>query len=302
MFDFAERVSPEAINKRVVESLIKAGAFDFGEYNRAQLLSVYERVLDDAAQKHKNNLSGQVSLFDMLGGASKPAHADVPAMPEHSRKALLSMEKEITGVYISGHPLDEVADLLQNGFTTVLDVQAMAENENHGLDHDGDTVTMAGILALAKGRITKKGSMMGIITLEDLTGQLEGLVFPKIYDKFVNLLVADNLVVLTGKLSFREEEDAKLLVDTVQLLTPQTARQAQTKSQVQASMARADPASWDDDLFSEPEACWTHDPDKPYAQMSETNVGMMCGYPGAAAEAEVDDMLFRGAPRMLPNL
>ena len=140
------------------------------------------------------------------------------------------MEKEITGVYISGHPLDEVADLLRTGgLTSVLDVETMAENENHGLDHDGDSVTMAGILALAKGRITKKGSMMGIITLEDLTGQIEGLVFPKVYDRYVTLLAADNLVVLTGKLSFREEEDAKLLVDTVQLLTPQTVGQAQVQ-------------------------------------------------------------------------
>jgi DNA polymerase-3 subunit alpha len=86
----------------------------------------------------------------------------------------------------------------------------MAENENHGLDHDGDPAVMAGILAMAKSRITKRGAMMGIVTLEDLTGQIEGLVFPKIYEQFVDLLAADNLVVLTGKLSFREEEDAKL--------------------------------------------------------------------------------------------
>ena len=262
-FDFADRVPPEAINKRVVESLIKAGAFDFGDYNRAQLMGVYERVIDESAQKRKGNIAGQVSLFDMAGGAARPAHAPVPDMPEHSRKALLNMEKEMTGVYICGHPLDEVADLLRAGFTTVLDVTGMAENEHHGLDHDGDAVVMAGILTLAKGRITKKGAMMGIITLEDLTGQIEGLVFPKIYDKFVGLLAADNLVVLTGKLSFREEEDAKLLVDAVQLLTPQTARQAQQNLAIRRTADTPD--IWLEEDEGEPvplAAQWTHDPEK----------------------------------------
>ena len=93
LFDFADRVPPESINKRVVESLIKAGAFDSGSYNRAQLLAVYERVIDEAAQKRKNNLAGQVSLFDMMGSTAKPAHADVPNVPEHSRKALLNMKR-----------------------------------------------------------------------------------------------------------------------------------------------------------------------------------------------------------------
>ncbi|MEA4929188.1 MAG: DNA polymerase III subunit alpha [Candidatus Limiplasma sp.] len=291
-FDFVDRVPAEAINKRVAESLIKAGAFDFGRYNRAQLLSVYERTIDDAAQRRKDNLSGQVSLFDMMGGLNRPTHATVPDMPEHSRKALLNMEKEMTGVYICGHPLDEVAELLRTGFTSVLDVQAMAENENHGLDHDGDAVTMAGILTLAKGRITKKGAMMGIITLEDLTGQIEGLVFPKVYDRFVNLLMADTLVVLTGKLSFREDEDAKLLVDTVQLLTPQTARQA-LEQPATAWPREARAAAAEAPVPTE----WAHDPAKPFARLSEANLAMMRAYPGADATVPVNDQLFSGAPR-----
>ncbi|MCE5344305.1 MAG: DNA polymerase III subunit alpha [Eubacteriales bacterium] len=302
LFDFADRVPAEAINKRVVESLIKAGAFDFGAYNRAQLLSVYERVMDEAAQKRKNNLAGQVSLFDMMSATTKPTHADVPQMPEHSRKALLNMDNEITGVYISGHPLDEVAELLQTGFTTVSDVQSMTENENHGLDHDGDSAVMAGILALAKGRITKKGAMMGIVTLEDLTGQIEGLVFPKIYDKFVGLLAADNLVVLTGKLSFREDEDAKLLVDAVQLLTPQTARQAQMQAQFrQPTQIVAVDEDWEAADASPAAPGWKHDPGNPFARLSDANASMMCGYPSAGEEREVDIALFNGAPRLLPD-
>ncbi|NLI20531.1 MAG: DNA polymerase III subunit alpha [Clostridiales bacterium] len=302
LFDFAERVPPESINKRVVESLIKAGAFDFGIYNRAQLLFAYERAVDEAAQKRKGNLTGQVSLFDMMDKSAKPAYAEVPAMPEHDRKALLSMEKEITGVYICGHPLDEVAGLLRDGgFTTVTDVQSMAENENHGLDHDGDAVVMAGILATAKGRITKKGAMMGILTLEDLTGQIEGLVFPKIYDRFVSLLAADNLVVLTGKLSFREEEDAKLLVDAVQLLTPQSARQAHAQLQINRAAQAYAPGDTQDELFGDPAPPWRHDPARPCARLSEANRSAMCGYPDATLEVEVDPGLLTGAPRALPR-
>ncbi len=227
LFDFIERVGGEALNKRTVESLIKAGAIDGLGHNRAQLLSVYERLMDDAAQKKRSNIAGQTSLFDLaMGGFESAAPAfTIPDMPEHTRKALLSMEKEMTGVYITGHPLDEVAELLSAGFTTVSQVEEMAQDETSGLEHDGENVSMAGILTVCRGKITKKGAMMGFITLEDLTGQLEGLVFPKIYEKYLPLLSADSLVILDGKLSFREEEEPKLLVDTVKLLTPQTAEE-----------------------------------------------------------------------------
>ncbi len=150
LFDFADRVPADALNKRVVESLIKAGAFDFSGAYRSQLLSVYERVLDSAAKKHKNNLAGQVCLFDMMGEDICSPNVPLPDMPEHSRNALLNMEKEMTGVYISGHPLDQVAELIGSGFTTAADVYSIAENEHRGIDRDGEAVTMAGILALAK--------------------------------------------------------------------------------------------------------------------------------------------------------
>lgn len=225
LFDFVERVSGEALNKRTVESLIKAGAFDGLGHNRAQLLNVYERLMDDATQKRRQNVAGQLSLFDMGldAGASSASLFDVPPMQEHPRKALLGMEREMTGVYISGHPLDEVAELLRTGFTTVADVREMAEGEEHGALYDGAQVSMAGILIQCKGKITKKGAMMGIVMLEDLTGQIEGLVFPKVYERYVPLLSTDSLVILDGKLSLREEEDPKLMVDSVRPLEPKNA-------------------------------------------------------------------------------
>ena len=183
--------------------------------------------MDDAAQKRRQNVAGQMSLFDMGLGAGQPSGMmyDVPPMEEHPRKALLSMEREMTGVYITGHPLDEAADLLRAGFTTVADVREMAEGEEHGADYDGAQVSMAGILTLCKGKITKKGAMMGILSLEDLTGQIEGLVFPKVYERYVPLLNVDSLVILDGKLSFREEEEPKLLVDAVRPLDGRNAAQ-----------------------------------------------------------------------------
>ena len=288
LFDFADRVPSEAVNKRVAESLIKAGAFDFSGYNRAQLLSVFERVFDDAGRKQKNNLSGQVCLFDILSPEDCAPSVDVPDMPEHSRNALLNMEKEITGVYITGHPLDQVADLLGSGFTTAADVFAMAENEHRGADRDGETVTMAGILALAKSRITKRGSMMGIVTLEDLTGQIEGLVFPKIYERFADQLNADQMVILGGKLSFREDEEPKLLVDTVQPLT----QQAVSEMTLNAKIAVAQKS-----IGTAPQ--WAHDPRKNFARLSDINRREILAYPTADNEVEVDETLLNAAPRAL---
>ena len=207
-------------------------------------MSVYERLMDETAQKRRANVAGQVSLFDAgisPAGAGMDAAFVIPDMPEHNRKALLSMERETTGVYISGHPLDEVADLLGSGFTTVADVQEMAEGEERGAAYDGAQASMAGILTMCKGKITKKGSMMGFLTLEDLTGQIEGLVFPKVYEKYVSMLVADSLVIAEGKLSFREEEEPKLLVDSVRPLNAQSAglRPAQASGERHAPGARA---------------------------------------------------------------
>ncbi|MDY4008139.1 MAG: DNA polymerase III subunit alpha [Candidatus Limiplasma sp.] len=245
IFDFAERVAGDALNKRTVESLIKAGAFDGLGHNRAQLLSVYERLLDDSAQKRRQNIAGQMSLFDLAGAgqSAPPEMFHIPPMEENPRKALLSMESEMTGVYITGHPLDEAAELLHAGFTTVADAYGMSEGEDGGAAYDGMQVSMAGILTLCKGKITKKGSMMGILNLEDLTGQIEGLVFPKVYERYVPLLNVDSLVILDGKLSFREEEEPKLLVDAVRPLNAENAAQrAVTLPKMEAGPAQKLPA------------------------------------------------------------
>ena len=239
IFDFSERCSGDALNKRTVESLIKAGAYDSPGHNRAQLLQVYEALMDDTAQKRRNNVAGQMSLFDMGLGAGESTFV-MPNVPEQPRNVLLNMEREMTGVYITGHPLDEVADLLRTGFTTVADVQEMAESEDGGAAYDGVQVSMAGILTMAKGKITRKGAMMGLFTLEDLTGQIEGLVFPKVYEKCALLLEVDELIIAEGKLSLREEEEPKLLVDSVRRLDRHSAATHVKPVKEAAQEARAD--------------------------------------------------------------
>ena len=219
IFDFATRACGESVNKRTVESLIKAGALDGLGHNRAELLSVYEQLMDDAAQKKRQNLTGQLSLFDSAatGAAARRRPSGSPPYRSIPGKVLLSMEKEMTGVYITGHPLDEVRDLLGSGFTTVAQVIEDADSESRGQEY-GLSVSMAGILTQCRGKVTKKGSMMGFLVLEDLTGSIEGLVFPKVYEKYASMLSSDSLVVVDGKLSFREEEEPKLLVDAVRPL------------------------------------------------------------------------------------
>lgn len=222
IFDFCRRVDTDNVNKRVVESLIKAGAFDGTGARRSQLLNVYEPAMEAAVSRRKQNVSGQMSLFDLGGGASAGGFLQekLPNVEEFPFRSLLSMEKEMTGVYISGHPLDEYAQLLNQLECNTAYVAELSDRPDKGQSMDGMAVRMGGILIDAHGKATKKGAFMGFITLEDLTGQIEGLVFPKVYEKYGGMLKTDELVILTGKLSIREEEETKLLVDSVALLKP----------------------------------------------------------------------------------
>jgi len=225
IFDFAERCGGDNVNKRTVESLIKAGAFDSTPHHRNQLIQVFESVMDDIANKRRSNVAGQMSLFDIGIAPSNDSISlyNMPEVPRFPLKYRLSMEREMTGVYISGHPLDEVADLLRTGFTTVADVQELASQDD-GVAYDGMQVTMGGILTSARNKMTRKGQMMGLFELEDLTGQIEGLVFPKLFDRYAFMLETDAMVIIDGRLNFREEEDPKLIVETIRPLDRQNAQ------------------------------------------------------------------------------
>ena len=216
IFDFCSRIDTSECNKRVVESLIKAGAFDFTGANRPQMLAVFESAMDAAINRRKSNVDGQLSLFDMAFGGEAPIIEEtrtLPRLPDFPSRQKLAMEKEISGVYITGHPLDDYRDMLAKFPFTTAQLEGLEERDDHGLEMDGQMVEMAGILTEVKGKATKKGAYMGFITLEDLTGQIECLVFPKVYEKYQAMMAVDDIVVLCGKLSIREEEAPKLLVD-----------------------------------------------------------------------------------------
>ena len=219
VFEFCRRIDSEAVNKRAVESLIMAGCFDHMGATRLQCMRVFDQALEANSAKRRQNVVGQISLFDMGQPTADLAIEDTyPDVGEYPYKQLLSMEKEMTGVYVSGHPLDEYRKELEALEINTAWVAELKERPDAGIDEDGRQVVMGGILTALRPKATKKGAMMGFITLEDLTGQIECLLFPRIFERYSKLLELDMPVLLTGHLSVREEEDTKLLVDMVEPL------------------------------------------------------------------------------------
>ncbi|MGI6527710.1 MAG: DNA polymerase III subunit alpha [Caldicoprobacterales bacterium] len=226
-YDFCRKTEDMGINKRLVESLIRCGAFDsLGAY-RSQLITVYEKVLDSLIQERRRNIAGQVSLFGDLTSDSSENYAPdlLPDIEEYPTKILLSMEKEMTGVYISGHPLDEYKDAL-DGYQTTQDIMALHHtDENEGMTgslvtdlSEGSTVTLGGIITDKKIKYTKNNSIMAFVTLEDLYGAIEVIVFPAVYSTYASLLVEDKTVLIKGRISLREDEEPKIICNEVEPL------------------------------------------------------------------------------------
>ena len=218
IFDFCRRVDTAECNKRVVESLIKAGAFDRTGANRPQMLLVYEQAMDANQSSRKKNVDGQVSLFDMFGGGEEPlfeTQMSLPEVPDCPGRVKLQMEKEAAGVYMSGHPLDEYREILGRMTFSTAKLETGEEDGEEARDLDGRFVDMGGILTEVKGKATRKGDYMAFVTLEDMAGQIECLVFPRVYEKYQPLLQEDAAVVISGKISVREEEAPKLLAERV---------------------------------------------------------------------------------------
>ena len=220
IFDFCRRVGGEDVNKRTVESLIMAGCFDnMGAY-RTQCMAVFEGAMDAESNVRKSNVLGQVSLFDMggMGQELMPLADEYPPLNEYIPREKLNQEKEVTGVYISGHPLDEYVHLLDKLPVNSHYLADLQEREDMGLAEDGRRVSMRGIIVEAHGKATRKGELKGFKTLEDLTGQVECLIFPRTYEKIGHEMQQDTVVLLSGRLSVREEEAPKLIVDTIEPL------------------------------------------------------------------------------------
>ena len=218
IYDFIDRLSGASMNKKGVESLIRAGATDSLPGFRSQKLSVYEKAMDGAAKKRAGALDGQMSLFGLAEEAAPPP-PPLPPVKEVTLNQLLQMEKEVTGVYVSGHPLDDFREELSKLEVNSQFLAALREDApDGGMSYDQQTVSIGGMVAEKRMKATKSGNMMAFVQLEDLYGVTEVLVFPRVYDRVSELLTVDNPVVMTGKLSVREEEAPKLLLDSVRPL------------------------------------------------------------------------------------
>ena len=223
--DFLKRMAGFDLNKRCVESLIKCGAFDSFGMKRSVLMESYERILDSVNSEKRGNVAGQMDLFGM---EQKTASGYLyPNIPEFHYKDLLAMEKEVTGIYISGHPLDEYKDRMEGtGFIPALDLlQITKENEDGVFEktdsryQDGDEVSICGIISYKKEKITKNGTKMANIRIEDLSGEIGVLVFPGMYQMF-SQYQKDEAVIVKGALSLSEDEAVKLVCRDMSYLPP----------------------------------------------------------------------------------
>lgn len=223
--DFLQKMEGEAVNKRMLESLIMAGAFDHMGPNRAQLMASYETIADAAAQDRKNNLAGQLSLFGEPGSPANTAGEFVyPKMADYPMHTRLSMEKEVTGIYISGHPLDDYRQALEGlPFTTQHfhqdEEEAVLGAQGEGALRDGQSVTLGGMVTSVKTKTTRNGNqLMAFLTLEDLYGAVEVIVFPAAYQTYASLLQEDSALLIEGRASLREDEEGKLILNAARPL------------------------------------------------------------------------------------
>ncbi len=208
--DFCQRMAGRKVNKRVVENLIRSGAFDSLGQKRAVLMNVYERVLDDAVAEQKTLMPGQMDMFSMMEDAAVSGD-DFPDVPEFDEREILAMEKECIGMYISGHPLERVREQILSCASA--QIQEIHENENTRFNI-GSKVTIAGIVTKIRNQVTKKGEMMRYLELEDLSGSIEVLVFPSLLRKFESILQPDQIVVVEGNLDIAEEAPTKLRLES----------------------------------------------------------------------------------------
>lgn len=214
--DMASRLSGKEINKRTFESFIKAGALDSLPGTRLQKMSIYVQLLDSINQERKNNMEGQMSLFDFATEETK-SEFDIsfPDVGEYEKEQLLGYEKEVLGIYISGHPLEEYEGMWKKNITcTTLDFSVGEENEPARV-RDGSVETIGGMITGKTIKTTRTNSTMAFITLEDLVGTVEVIVFPKNYEESRRFLEKDNKVFIRGRVSAEEDRDAKLICQKI---------------------------------------------------------------------------------------
>ena len=248
IFRFIENIDIHKVNKKAVESLIKAGALDCLNENRAAHLAVYESLMESAQSSARNNIEGQMSLFQLNADTMQESRSMnvLPDVRNFNQDILIAQEKEMLGVYITSHPLDEYADRIEQLVTvTSQDLADVLDSEEQGEMHtfvrDGMQATMAGIITSKKNLITKNNKMMAFVDMEDLYGTVEVVVFPNIYERFGSLVAEDSIVSVTGSINFKEGEVPKLLAEKIVDLRSLTEELEQSRESVQTADAESVP-------------------------------------------------------------
>lgn len=208
--DFFNKVDTSIINKRLVESLIKAGAFDCLNIYRSKMLAVFEKIMDGIQKQKRNNIEGQVNLFmDIMDNKESSMDIKYPNIKEFDKKYILQMEKEMTGLYFSGHPLEEYEETLKvqisHHISDIISKESLEGNMVDAINSikDGDKVIVGGMITHVSKKLTRNNDMMAFIVLEDLYSSIEVIVFPKIFNITRSIINEDEVVLLKGRVSLR---------------------------------------------------------------------------------------------------
>ena len=215
--DFIQRMGEGELNKRAVENFIKCGAMDCFGYHRSELLNVYDTMMDSIASSRKKNLEGQMGLFSMLQEDEAVA-IPIPKLAEMSKADLMLLEKETTGIYLSGHPMDDYRAFLKN--THVVPIGRLMEEENGY--QDDQIISVAGIVQSVKMKTTRNNSMMAYVTVEDDTAGMEMLAFSNVLTQYGGYLKENQPVVVTGRLSLRDDKEPQIVINRARPLSDYT--------------------------------------------------------------------------------
>lgn len=282
IFRFIENLDIHKINKKAVESLIKSGAMDCLNKNRAAHFGIYESLMDSAQQSAKHNIAGQISLFQTNADQlEETAARELPDIKNFSGEELLSQEKEMLGVYLTAHPLDEYAEIISDNVSvTTRELAEVLDSEEEGYSGritDGMKAVMAGIITSKKNLITKNGKMMSFVEMEDMYGTVEVVVFPNVYEKCSGLIDEDKVVSVKGTINFKEGEMPKLLADSISDIS--NVKQAM---QEPAAQAPAPPAKEPDGIVKIrlPEGDGKHNIEAQNRDVLERLSRVMKKYPG----------------------
>lgn len=239
-YSFCKRMQDKEFNKRAVESLIKCGALDGLGANRRQMLYAFPEIAAELENDRRRNIDGQLGFFDAVPSEAYNGEYKMPTLEEMDRRELLKLEKEMTGLYLMGHPMAEYEQLAERlGCANTAELRSA--DEVGGIYKDESRVELLCIITNVRKKITKNNTTMAFVTTEDVFGSIEVIVFPKIYEQQTQLFAEGNIVLIHGRLSVREDEETKLVCESVEPCPPADAKKKVSEQVRQAASADTRP-------------------------------------------------------------